>query len=780
MSANNMDNLELLTNDDLRLRLLQYGFENTPVTTTTRRVLIKKLRNHVQNEKSKLRKDSSYAARYSSGDDSDRDTDSKKKGNIARKTISHPTAAISQTKPYSRATTIPTRPLAVQQRTTMPPPSTTRSTMKYPSGGSPKVSDRQYLLNDSEEDSDYRLPRSNVSSESPPYLRNRFTLNNSPGDSNGHDPDSSPFVSDFTKRLLKLRQETVSNENNQRRNQRTSSMVMPQSLHHPQQQHQMYRHIDKDDIVFHAQPSSTTQRSGSIGATLPTGDTDEKPNVPLNIALSNFINKLDEYYGVKQTFIPCVLLTSLLLFFTFVAFIYLTISPDIINTINTIDPKYERCTGLLDDIPSVSCIPEDEMESTMSLLKTIATELQRLAEHNKCVDKKASYSMSAKDIIMYAAAHDTNTHVLQIMQDLHNVEYLIELNPHWQIKNIDSDGRTLKLDKIVPMRTYQSNFLAIPHPSLPFTCLIYNKFHTFFFIVGSVALVLIAIYLLQLFFRYVVFVKQSRKEQVNNLINDITNAVMEQAIKEQNSSPENSLVVVNHLRDKLIPLLKRKELEWAWVAAIKYLENNESRIQFEVGNRNGEDQKMMRWIDSVPQQTHSTYNISTNLNNNRSSVKKWQSPAFDKTNKISDPPTECLKIRQMFDKYEINDPSLKTVIQDAILEKVGSQCKIYDVQLDKGTCCVYVRCATRKDAGIVHDEINGWWLENRLISIKFLRLERYLSRFPKSLSGPICLKPSNTNNASMTHYNNNNHVNNHNEYEDDDDDDEDEDDDGSN
>lgn len=133
-------------------------------------------------------------------------------------------------------------------------------------------------------------------------------------------------------------------------------------------------------------------------------------------------------------------------------------------------------------------------------------------------------------------------------------------------------------------------------------------------------------------------------------------------------------------------------------------------------------------------------------------VKKWQSPAFDKSNKIKDPPTECLKIRQMFDKHEASNPNLKQVIQDSILEKVAhTTCRIYDLQLDKQTCCVYVRCASAKDAGIIHDEVNGWWFDRRLVSIKFLRMDRYLARFPGSVnaSGPACLKLSNTKNLSM-------------------------------
>lgn len=67
----NMDNLESLSNDELRTRLLQFGFPNLPVTSTTRKVLIKKLRNHVDGENAKTRRETVHVAKYSSDDDSE-------------------------------------------------------------------------------------------------------------------------------------------------------------------------------------------------------------------------------------------------------------------------------------------------------------------------------------------------------------------------------------------------------------------------------------------------------------------------------------------------------------------------------------------------------------------------------------------------------------------------------------------------------------------------------------------------------------------------------------
>ena len=181
---------------------------------------------------------------------------------------------------------------------------------------------------------------------------------------------------------------------------------------------------------------------------------------------------------------------------------------------------------------------------------------------------------------------------------------------------------------------------------------------------------------------------------------------------------------MNHLRDKLIPLHKRKELLWAWNEAIK-TSNTDSRIQSSVVLHNGEEFNAMSWIEkinAVPQ--------------NSSKSKKWQSSAFDSviSNVIASPPTPCLKIRHMFDMNEVNNPRLKQIIEEGIVEKVGPSCNITDIQLDKESCCVYIRCSTKKDAGIVHSMINGWWFDNNLLSIKFLRLQRYLNRFPDSAS----------------------------------------------
>lgn len=66
-----MGDIDTLSNEELRVELLKYGFANIPVTSTTRKVLVKKLKNHLESEKSKSRRDTFHVTKYSSEEDDD-------------------------------------------------------------------------------------------------------------------------------------------------------------------------------------------------------------------------------------------------------------------------------------------------------------------------------------------------------------------------------------------------------------------------------------------------------------------------------------------------------------------------------------------------------------------------------------------------------------------------------------------------------------------------------------------------------------------------------------
>lgn len=108
-----MENFDDLTNDQIRLKLLEYGLPNIPVTSTSRKVLIKKLKNHVENANSKVRRETIHVAKYSSDEDVEEQPVKKpqaKKEVNRRATIGGPAAKLSQTLPVMPQLPPPSKP----------------------------------------------------------------------------------------------------------------------------------------------------------------------------------------------------------------------------------------------------------------------------------------------------------------------------------------------------------------------------------------------------------------------------------------------------------------------------------------------------------------------------------------------------------------------------------------------------------------------------------------------------------------------------------------------
>lgn len=114
-----MDQLELLSNDQLRIRLLEYGFPNLPVTQTTRKVLMKKLRNAVDGQKTKARRETIAVAKFSSDEEaSDASQDKKNKKPTNRRATIAPVEKITSTSNGKPATPTKNAPRRASGRTT--------------------------------------------------------------------------------------------------------------------------------------------------------------------------------------------------------------------------------------------------------------------------------------------------------------------------------------------------------------------------------------------------------------------------------------------------------------------------------------------------------------------------------------------------------------------------------------------------------------------------------------------------------------------------------------
>lgn len=115
-----MDNLNELTNEQLHHRLLQYGMANIPVTTSTRNVLIKRLRHTMDMANNKTRRETIHVSKLSSEDESESDAFEsagvkKKKAQPRRATIA-PSAPTPPRKMRASATPPPVQLKAITTR----------------------------------------------------------------------------------------------------------------------------------------------------------------------------------------------------------------------------------------------------------------------------------------------------------------------------------------------------------------------------------------------------------------------------------------------------------------------------------------------------------------------------------------------------------------------------------------------------------------------------------------------------------------------------------------
>ncbi|XP_075407450.1 inner nuclear membrane protein Man1 [Tenrec ecaudatus] len=202
---------------------------------------------------------------------------------------------------------------------------------------------------------------------------------------------------------------------------------------------------------------------------------------------------------------------------------------------------------------------------------------------------------------------------------------------------------------------------------------------------------------------------------------------------------------IPHVRDSLIQPHDRRKMKKVWDRAVEFLAANESRVRTETRRIGGADFLVWRWI----QPSASCDKILVIPS------KVWQGQAFhlDRRNSPPNSLTPCLKIRNMFDPVmEIGD-HWHLAIQEAILEKCSDNDGIVHIAVDKSSRegCVYVKCLSPEYAGKAFKALHGSWFDGKLVTVKYLRLDRYHHRFPQALTCNTPLKPSNKHMNSMSH-----------------------------
>ncbi|XP_046612017.1 inner nuclear membrane protein Man1 [Neodiprion virginianus] len=821
-----MHAVDALSDSELRSKLAEYGYPVGPVTLTTRKILVKKLKNLMEAREAGLKGSGrhSLAAKYSS-DDTDDDSASvgrkKKLSSSRRQTLANPmpppapaVAPKSPSRRRSAARTTTTSSIANNEVTGEPyvrleaPLNTSLKSVKNVSR---KVTRnfKTTVSNDGLEtgsDSDiaeepeksystsaarYKTvePRTYESSSSSTsastflnnerhvpvsleyntkkrsiftnnedsYVTPAFKLNISPIHSqkednyrDAEDPLANietPYLSDFTRRLSKIS---------------SSNLPSKTSLSSPILRHSALPELKETDSNGHfaslrSKYLPSTPRYNALAS--------ERPAITRTFPSTSDGKEMKNNHNL----ISVILVGVLLLFFILLAVVYLglggkndTFSPDADNN------NFPFCSPNVphSDSPGINCIRKGTEHTAIQLLEKLQTILTEKAISYNCDDATDFPYMTDNNVMERFLKNDLDE--LDIKEDLHNAQLLIFKNPKWGISLIEiddinkasADTQILdSMDKVLAKRLDGKVGMVVLNPDVPMKCLIKNKLYT---LLTSILAVAVGALMIIGGHKLVLWHLKQKKESENEVFRLVSEIISMLELHHQNSAltsaggTQESYLAINHVRDNLIPPKNRQKMSSVWAKAVKFLDENESRVRREVQQVAGEEFHVWRWL---PSNNLNASNVQAVGNTGNKKTKVWQGQAFEtmagSVNSLPYSPTPCLKIRHMFDPDVEFEDDWETKVQDAILEKCGEDVKILHIRVDRGNRegCVYMKCMSQEDAGKAYRALHGWWFDSKLVTVKYLRLERYRERFPDATRCVTPLKPSNNQRLSMQAHN---------------------------
>ncbi|XP_043796080.1 inner nuclear membrane protein Man1 [Apis laboriosa] len=807
--------VDALSDSELRSKLMEYGYPVGPVTQTTRKILVKKLKNLIETRGGTGSRHS-LAARYSS-EDTDDDTSStinkKKKAtvNIRRQTLANPmpppasvltSSDVNISKSpikdktthsefkdpivpdYDSSSQFTTRTITKtthkkytktnkssvtdgletgSDSDVIEEPIKTYSPSKYLSNTGKFQEPKIYEHNISDQD---QIPKSYDSKpksihmvKDNKYSESLFDSNISPIHSLNEDTCikdntnqrdllanyETPFLSEFTRRLSSR-----------------SSINLPSTslstLKSPSRFTSNVPDLKEKDSNGHFSSLRSLYPSSSSSSRHTTSSTDRSRETVNRMFKQSPTNRED--VRNNHNMVSVILVVVLALFFGILAVIYMGLGgkTETFPSLST-DSNIPLCfVGDDYELPGVNCVMKENVDSVLQLLKKLQPILTKKAVSMICDNSSETPYLTDSEIMQMFTSNKVTS--LEVKEDLQNAQLLVIKNPKWGISLIDisddngNSGNILdSLEELFSTRLNGKVGMVIMNPELPMQCLVKNKLFTIFSSLLIVSLGLLAAIGMQKLFIWYIRYKKSTEREVFKLVSDIINMVEMHHQNAAINSPGNtqeSFLAINHIRDNLISPKDRKKMAGLWEKAVKFLDENESRIRREVQQVSGEEFHVWRWL---PNNSLNKSNSQNFVLNKKSKV--WQGQAFEtmegSVNSLTCSPTPCLKIRHMFDADVEFEDDWETKVQDAILEKCGEGVKILHIRVDRGSRegCVYMKCMSQEDAGKAYRALHGCWFDGHLVTVKYLRLERYYERFPDARRCTTPLKPSNNQRLSM-------------------------------
>nr|XP_047921349.1 inner nuclear membrane protein Man1 [Anser cygnoides] len=432
--------------------------------------------------------------------------------------------------------------------------------------------------------------------------------------------------------------------------------------------------------------------------------------------------------GFSAHYLSMFLLTAACLFFLILGFTYLRM----------------RGSGVAEDVGvnikspfsgELQNIEEDKISLMMNSLYALHDKLAQVAGEHEC-----GSSIQRNLTVQEAAAYLKNLHPEYESVLNTALQWILNSGEDVGIKCIGSDPNEMDVINATDVK-----YLESTSPKMSFRCRFRRAFIN---VTHRLSILLLGVAMVWGVLHYMKY-RWAKEEEETRQMYDMVVKIIDVLRSHSEACSENKdlqpYMPVLHVRDSLIPSQERRKMKKVWNRAVDFLAANESRIHTETQRIGDAEFLVWKWMQpSVP--CDKILVIPS---------KVWQGQAFhlDRRNSPPNSLTPCLKIRNMFDPVmEIGD-HWHLAIQEAILEKCSDNDGIVHIAVDKNSRegCVYVKCLSPEYAGKAFKALHGSWFDGKLVTVKYLRLDRYHHRFPQALTCNTPLKPSNKHMNSMSH-----------------------------
>ncbi|XP_055338271.1 LOW QUALITY PROTEIN: inner nuclear membrane protein Man1-like [Paramacrobiotus metropolitanus] len=382
-----------------------------------------------------------------------------------------------------------------------------------------------------------------------------------------------------------------------------------------------------------------------------------------------------------------------------------------------------------------------EILAALNIASALQKELAQIKGDAVCNDNE-KMGMGSQEAKAFSLNHVPNVQAV----DFGNAIDLIVANPHWGIKAMDTTGNPA-------LAVPDVKYLESEYAAKDFFCRLKEAVASVLFRVFLLALGIGLVVALGILARNYWQRRVRHQEFVFDMVNKIVCLVQknyEQSLKDPRSKP---YIAISHIREILVPHGRdRAKLLTVFDEAVKYIHNNESRLKQEVQAINGEEFDVWTWLHDqmpIPQPDSTepdapnsrTNSDSAGLNLSNVKARIWSGGA---TLSVRQPlpeqllgATSCLKVRGMFNGKTENQADRSWVhdIEDAVLEKCHGVARVLDVRVEPASeeGVVYVKLGSNEDARSAYMALQHQYFDGNLVSVKFLKLERYHQRFPDAI-----------------------------------------------